>query len=230
MKATKTAAIITNAATTVAVRGFAEREVDPDFASISFSVGHDHTKSSEALAGAGKLAGSIRAVIAAAPGARESVISRIRVRRRQHWAAKKKVWVNAGHTAAFSGSVDVDSARIAALVTQLVAAGAQISWVGWGLDSDNAVFRETRTLAVADAHRAALDFANAVGGTLGALSTLADPGLLAAGHRESEAHDRLEVLESRSVGWSQTPEPGEIELDPEPQTVNAHVEACYFMV
>ena len=51
----------------------------------------------------------------------------------------------------------------------------------WQLDRDHPGFRQVRTEAVADAFRAAEDFAVALGRDLGELTVLADSGLLAAG-------------------------------------------------
>ena len=127
-----------------------------------------------------------------------------------------------GHAATVSGTADVTAEEVGVVVTVLVAAGARIGWLGWDLDVDNAAYRKVRQEAVADAHRAASDFAEAVGASLGALVTLADPGLLGAG--VPSEHGDLSIRASASYSIEPVEE---LDLDPEPQTVSAHVEACF---
>lgn len=220
-------AITTNDTTTVAVRGFAELEVPPDYATIAFNVEATADDADDALESAGEDAEACRAALDAATGVRKSGLSRVRVRELSHWDKKKDIHVSDGFSATLSGSVEIDTAHVGELVTRLVTAGARISWVGWDIDADNAAYREARKIAVTDAHRAATDFADAVCASLGSLATLADPGLLEAGRRE---HTDGVNADFSVASYSMPQERTELELDPELQQVRAHVEACFFLV
>lgn len=215
--------ITTDPTTTVSVRGDAELEVAPDDATVSFACTSRAAASDDALRSAGRLAEQVRAVLTDRAGVETFTIGRVRVSEVTHWDREGEQPIHDGYSATVSGRADVDTAEVGPTVTALVAAGAQISWVSWGLRSDNPAYREVRKLAVAEAHRAAEDFADAVGVPLGVLITLADPGLLGAG--VPQQHD---VRYAGSASASFTPEPLEdLDLDPEPQTVTARVEACF---
>jgi uncharacterized protein YggE len=216
-----TATIVTSPATTVSVRGEADLDVDPDYATISFSVETDASTAPKALERAARIADACRATLADAAGVHHARLGRVRVRERRHWSEKQDRWISDGHAASVSGSTDVATADVGGTVAALVAVGAQVGWVGWALNEDNPAYREVRKLAVADAHRAAVDFADAIGTTLGALVTLADPGLLGAG--VPDRYERMQVHASASV----VPDADELELDPEQQNVAARVEACF---
>lgn len=214
--------IITEPTTTVSVRGEAELEVAPDDATVSFGCTSRAATSDDALRAAGRLAEQVRDVLTGRAGVRAFTLGRVRVSEVTHWDQQREQQIHDGYSATVSGRADIDTAAVGPTVTALVAAGAQVSWVSWGLFADNPAYREVRKAAVAEAHRAAEDFADAVGAPLGVLVTLADPGLLGAG-----VPDRGERLYSRASA-SITPEPlDDLELDPEPQTVTARVEACY---
>jgi hypothetical protein len=215
-----TATILTGPATTVSVRGDAHLDVDPDHGTISFSVETHASTAAKALERAVRIADTCREALADAAGVRRVEIGRARVRERKHWNQKQDRWIADGHDATIGGSTDVSAADVGAAVAALVAAGAQVNWVGWSLDDDNPAYREVRKLAVAEAHRAAVDFADAVGTTLGALVTLADPGLLGAG---VPVHDDRMVMHAEMAA----PVVEELELDPERQTIFARVEACF---
>lgn len=214
--------ITTDPTTTVSVRGDAELEVAPDFATVSLACTSRAPASDDALRAAGRLAEQVRAVLTDRAGVRTFTIGRVRVSEVTHWDREREQHLRTGYSATVSGRADIGTAAVGPTVTALVTAGAQISWVSWGLFTDNAAYREVRKLAVAEAHRAAEDFADAVGAPLGVLVTLADPGLLGAGVPQD--HEMLYSRASASI----EPEPAEdLDLDPEPQTVTARVEACY---
>lgn len=214
--------ITIDSTTTISVRGDAELEVAPDYATVSFGCTSRGTTSDLALRDAGRLAEQVRAVLTDRAGVQTFTIGRVRVSEVTHWDQKRERQIHDGWSATVSGSADIDTAEVGPTVTALVAAGARISWVSWGLWNDNPAYREVRKLAVGEARRAAEDFADAVGSPLGVLVTLADPGLLGAG--VPQEHDMLYSRASASI----TPEPLEdLELDPEPQTVTARVEACF---
>ena len=216
-----TATISTTPATTVSVRGTARLEVDPDYGTVSFSVEAEASTSPKALERAATVADACRAVLADAAGVRRSEVGRVRVHERRHWSEQRDRWIADGFAASVSGSTDVDVAEVGRVVGALVEVGAVVGWVGWSLDDDNVAHREVRKLAVGEAHRAAVDFADAVGAPLGPLVTLADPGLLGAGVPD-EGRRALYSAAVRSE-----PEPTELDLDPEVQEVYARVEACF---
>ena len=177
--------------------------------------------SPKALERAATVADACRAVLADAAGVRRNELGRVRVHERRHWSEERDRWIADGFAASVSGSADVDVAEVGRVVGVLVAAGATVNWVGWSLDDDNVAYREVRKLAVAEAHRAAEDFADAVGAWLGPLVSLADPGLLGAGVPDGGHHRVL------SAALHSDAEPTELDLDPEVQEVHARVEACF---
>jgi uncharacterized protein YggE len=168
-----------------------------------------------------------RAVLAESDGVRQSRISRVRVQELSHWDKKRDQYISDGYSAALTGTAEIVVREVAGVIERLVAAGARIGWVGWDIDRDNPAYREARKLAVGDAHRAAVDFADAIGADLGSLATLADPGLLAAGSGRVRDDGATSVVHS-SMGAGDT-DPDELEIDPEPQHVQAHVEACFYL-
>jgi uncharacterized protein YggE len=216
-----TTIIATTPATTVSVRGTARLEVDPDYGTVSFSVEAEASTSPKALERAAIVADACRAVLADAAGVRRRELGRVRVHERRHWSEQRNRWIADGFAASVSGSTDVDVAAVGRVVGALVDAGAVVGWVGWSLDDDNVAHREVRKHAVAEAHRAAVDFADAVGAPLGPLVTLADAGLLGAGVPDAGPHRVY------SAASASEPEPAELDLDPEVQEVFARVEACF---
>ncbi|HEY5009639.1 MAG TPA: SIMPL domain-containing protein, partial [Acidimicrobiales bacterium] len=98
------------------------------------------------------------------------------------------------------------------------------------LDTETATsaHRAVRRQAVANALEAANDFADALGGAVGALITLADPGLLSAGAPSGNAHVPTRAagayLASATSGtaWDER-----VDIDPSVITVSASVEASY---
>jgi uncharacterized protein YggE len=110
---------------------------------------------------------------------------------------------------------------VAEVLGSMVAAGAAVAGVEWLLAPDNPVHRQVRRDAVADAFRAAADFADALDRPLGALRTLADAGLLGA-------QGGPPVGRAMMTGAGATAGEGvTVELDAEPQHVAARVEASF---
>ena len=68
--------ITTDASTTVSVRGSAQHEVPPDFATISFSVEATAANAETALARAGRIADACRAALTSAAGVTSSGLGR----------------------------------------------------------------------------------------------------------------------------------------------------------
>jgi len=166
--------------TTLAVRGEASVEVLADQAVVSVHLQREDPDRELAAAGAGELARAVRSVVADATGVRRSTISRLHVTEVSTWDEQRHANVRAGWQATLGGTVVADAAAVGALAGDLVAVGAQILGVDWRVDDDNPAHREVRRLAVADAERAAADFAAALGGTVGRLLELADSGLMSS--------------------------------------------------
>jgi len=214
------ATITTDEASTVRVRGFAELEAEPDFAVVTFQIERLDDDADEALAFAADAADECRTALTGATGVRRFAISRVRNLEIRHWDADSERYLFGGYRATLSGTATVGAPAVGAVVAALVSAGAQVGWVAWDLDADNPAFRAVRAQAVADAHRAAEDFAVALDARLGVLVTLADPGLLDQGSRHTSTTS--EMVASPAAGAAE-----DLPIDPEPQTVYATVEACF---
>jgi uncharacterized protein len=206
--------------TTLSVRGAAALEVTADHAVLSLQVVRQDADRELAVAAAGGAAAAVRAAVAAAAGVRRSAISGVRVTEVSEWDELTRASVRVGWQAVLGGTVHVVATQAAALVGDVVGAGAEVVDVAWRVDDDNPAHREVRRLAVADARRAADDFAAALGGTTGSLLGLADPGLLASGDFVSLSRG------SRAFALSA---PEQLEVDPQVITLRAVVEARYLL-
>lgn len=207
---------------TVQVRGTATEEVDPDRVFIACAAVARADTASAARAEATTIAERIRENSRALPGLRSLRLSRVSVSEVTHWDPIAQVTVADGWQATVGGHAEADASAASSVATVLVDAGGQIGYLEWSLDDDNPAFRRVRRAAVADAHRAAVDFADALGRTLGELVTLADPGLLNAG---GQPMLRTSASDAGSVSGEQA-----LEIDAEPVTVSASVEASYTLV
>jgi uncharacterized protein YggE len=99
----------------------------------------------------------------------------------------------------------------------------------WGLRPGSPVYREARLAAARDATVRAGEYAEAFGGRLGDLLEAADSGLLTAqARRDRWAFSGPGGSASRASGKAQPDQP-ELDLEPEKQTVSAHVEARFAM-
>ena len=114
------------------------------------------------------------------------------------------------------------------LLTWSIKSGLRIDQLSWHLDRDTELeaHRAVRRLAVADAREAANDFALALGGSLGNLITLADPGLLgttavSSGPRRS-SYMGVATSGSSGASWEES-----VDIDPGAITISANVEASY---
>ena len=201
------------------VRGSASREVEPDYAVIHVALEARHEQRAAAVAAAQDLLAEFRSATVDHDDIRASRISGIRVVEDYRWDAATSSQVAVGWLASLSGQVEAQSADVPAVTGRLAGTGAQLGYLDWRLDQDNPAFREVRAEAVADAVRAAEDFAAAVGRPLGELQVLADPGLLAANDAARPMMARAMAAEAGGAG--------PIDLDPAPQTVQASVEATF---
>lgn len=210
---------------TVAVRGSAQLDVEPDYARLHLSIRVSKSNRETAMAKASRMLEALHRGFAAVDGIRAARFPSVRVHRVRHWDETRAAYVDGDWMAGVHGYADVDAAAVAAIVTTAVGAGADVSGVSWYLDRDNTAYREVRKLAVEDAHRAARDFADALGVQLGALVNLADPGLL--GPVQHDRFDGAEPLMSAMSMRADDSSMAEIDLDPEPQSVFAQVEGSY---
>lgn len=203
----------------VKVRGRASREVAPDFAVISVAVEATAAEQQDAVRQVARTADNLRDGIAAADGLRTFVLPRVRVQRNSRWDERRGQSVATDWTASVTGNVECEPAAVGPLATLVTSSGAQVMWVSWELDRANPNYREVRREAVADAVRAAEDFAAAVGRELGPLLTLADEGLLDGGRVDA----------APMFARAAVPAGGEaqLDLDPQPQVVSTAVEATF---
>ena len=205
------------------VRGSASVEVAPDFAELHVRVTAEHPSDrSAALSASAAAADALRsAVDGLAPQGTVGVevhLSSVSVRplRRREGDG----WVDAGFIATVAGCVRCGADDAGVVAGVVAASGVELNWVRWTLDADNPVHRHVRGLAVAEAERAAVDYAEALIRPVDGLTLveLADPG--------AGTSDR--PMFARAAG-----DPGgaganhELSLDPTPVKVAADVNAVY---
>mgnify|MGYP003584896520 CR=1 FL=1 len=204
------------------VRGQATAEVPPDYAWMVIEVSASDADRSVALRRTERDAAGLRSVLEGAVGVRRLVLTRVRVHEETRWNQATGTHDHLGWRAHVSGRLEVDVDRVAGVAEAVVAAHASIGGMSWFLDENNPAYREVRRAAVADAFRAAADFADALHRDLGPLRTLADPGLLGG-----DGRDDRPVGRAMMAGVAMDAGPPEFEYDPEPQTVSAAVEATF---
>jgi uncharacterized protein len=210
---------------TLSVRGTATLQVAPDEAVVHVEVSRVDPVRERAVVGVRDTVRQVRAALASAAGVREHGFHRQSVGEQGRWDEVSQSHLTEWY-ASVGGTVTTDPGSVGAVTGLVVAAGAQVSGVEWLPRPDNPGFREVRQLAVADAARAAADFAAALGGTVGPLVALADPGLLDAG-QPVPAMPRQ--LSKRAMVSDVGPQAYEIDLDPQPVTLHATVEARYLL-
>jgi uncharacterized protein YggE len=210
---------------TVSVRGTAVLEVPPDEALVHLEASRLDPDRERAVVGVREAVQAVRAALATATGVRGFGFNRQSVAEQGHWDEDSKTHVTEWF-ASVGGTATVDPDAVGSVTGLVVAAGAQVSGVEWLARPDNPGFREVRRQAVADAARAAADFAAALDGTLGALVALADPGLLDAGQG---ALSPARPLSHRHLSAGAGPDSYEIDLDPRAVELRATVEARYVL-
>lgn len=203
------------------VRGSARREVVPDYAVAQVTLSAEEPDRATAIAAVTAQLEEFRAATEGHADIRTSRMSNIRVSENFRWNPTTNAQEAIGWVASLHGSVEANTESVPTVVGRLSGAGVQIGYLEWRLELDNPTYREVRQEAVADAARAAGDFADALGRQLGDLLVLADSGLLGA---ESPVHP-VPVM-ARAMA-SDAAVGGPIDLDPAPQTVAATVEATF---
>ncbi|SCL68922.1 SIMPL domain-containing protein [Micromonospora chersina] len=199
----------------VAVRGEAYREVAPELARFTVTATARDRDRETTLTRLAERTAAVRVLLdAAEPAVERRETGQLRV-----WPETKR---SGERVVAYHGSVTttvtvVDFTALGELMLRL-ADQEQVEVAGpwWSLRPDSPAYREARHAAIADALARAREYAEALGARVTALLELADTGLTAAPPMMSKA------------GFARAGEAApELELDPQPQPVQAAVEARF---
>ncbi|WP_433313835.1 SIMPL domain-containing protein [Micromonospora chersina] len=199
----------------VAVRGEAYREVAPELARFTVTATARDRDRETTLTRLAERTAAVRVLLdAAEPAVERRETGQLRV-----WPETKR---SGERVVAYHGSVTttvtvVDFTALGELMLRL-ADQEQVEVAGpwWSLRPDSPVHREARHAAIADALARAREYAEALGARVTALLELADTGLAAAPPMMAKA------------GFARAGEAApELELDPQPQPVQAAVEARF---
>jgi len=217
---------------TIVVKGSASDEFPADFAVVRFSHQFTAPARSEALAEGNAVVAQLRDTAAqAGAGVREMKVRSLRVEETFNRVGPEHISEQSGWTAQVAGELLVEPGTVPEVVAALIQVGVSINHISWHLDPDTATsaHRAVRRLAVADAVDAANDFAVALGGTVGRLITLADPGLLGAVTFQNGSHgsSRSSGIAFATAGASATSWDQQVDIDPDMITIAANVEASY---
>ena len=207
------------------VRGTASADATADYADLAVSVQAQNADRKLAIEQVESLLADLRAAITAADDVRSVTMSQVSVQQSTRWDERAQRSVDDGWIAQARGRVRTDSADVNEVLARILGAEAQLDHITWGLDPENAIVRAVRKDAVADAFRAARDFADALDASVGALVALSDPGLLGvgagAGVMESGPGS---ALFARAAGT-----PVQVNVDPALIEVGATVEATFHL-
>ncbi|MEU9737602.1 SIMPL domain-containing protein [Micromonospora chersina] len=199
----------------VAVRGEAYREVAPELARFTVTATARDRDRETTLTRLAERTAAVRVLLdAAEPAVERRETGQLRV-----WPETRR---SGERVVAYHGSVTttvtvVDFTALGELMLRL-ADQEQVEVAGpwWSLRPDSPVHREARHAAIADALARAREYAEALGARVTALLELADTGLAAAPPMMAKA------------GFTRAGEAApELELDPQPQPVQAAVEARF---
>ncbi|MET8833048.1 SIMPL domain-containing protein [Micromonospora sp. NPDC004540] len=199
----------------VAVRGEAYREVAPELARFTVTATARDRDRETTLTRLAERTAAVRVLLdAAEPAVERRETGQLRV-----WPETRR---SGERVVAYHGSVAttvtvVDFTALGELMLRL-ADQEQVEVAGpwWSLRPDSPAYREARHAAIADALARAREYAEALGARVTALLELADTGLTAAPPMMAKA------------GFARAGEaPPELELDPQPQPVQAAVEARF---
>jgi uncharacterized protein YggE len=199
----------------VAVRGEAYREVAPELARFAVTATARDRDRETTLARLAERTAAVRVLLdAAEPAVERRETGQLRV-----WPETKR---SGERVVAYHGSVTttvtvVDFTALGELMLRL-ADQEQVEVAGpwWSLRPDSPAYREARHAAIADALARAREYAEALGARVTALLELADTGLATAPPMMAKA------------GFGRAAEAApELELDPQPQPVQAAVEARF---
>ncbi|MEU5528352.1 SIMPL domain-containing protein [Micromonospora chersina] len=199
----------------VAVRGEAYREVAPELARFTVTATARDRDRETTLTRLAERTAAVRVLLdAAEPAVERRETGQLRV-----WPETRR---SGERVVAYHGSVTttvtvVDFTALGELMLRL-ADQEQVEVAGpwWSLRPDSPAYREARHAAIADALARAREYAEALGARVTALLELADTGLAAAPPMMAKA------------GFARAGEAApELELDPQPQPVQAAVEARF---
>ncbi|GHJ51706.1 SIMPL domain-containing protein [Micromonospora chersina] len=199
----------------VAVRGEAYREVAPELARFTVTATARDRDRETTLTRLAERTAAVRVLLdAAEPAVERRETGQLRV-----WPETKR---SGERVVAYHGSVTttvtvVDFTALGELMLRL-ADQEQVEVAGpwWSLRPDSPAYREARHAAIADALARAREYAEALGARVTALLELADTGLATAPPMMAKA------------GFARAGEAApELELDPQPQPVQAAVEARF---
>lgn len=217
---------------TIVVKGNASDEFPADFAVVQFSYQFTATARSEALAEGNAVIAQLRDTAAqAGAGVREMRVRSLGVEEMFNLVGPDRVREQSGWTAQVAGELLLEPGNVPEVVAALIKVGVSIRHISWHLDPDTetSAHRAVRRLAVANAVEAANDFAIALGGTVGRLITLADPGLIGAVtfqpsfRRSSRSTGAAFATSGASpTSWDQR-----VDIDPDLIAISANVEASY---
>jgi hypothetical protein len=200
---------------TVVVRGEAVREVPPELASFSVTVSARDKDRQSALTRLAERAASVRALLDGAG----DVIER---RETGGVHLRPEVKRSGERVIAYTGSVTTTVVvnEFTALGELMLRLGDQeqtaVSGPWWELRPGSTAGAEVRRAAIADALDRAREYADAVGATLDRLIEIADEGTGGGGRP---------MMRAAYGGFAQAEsEPLELDIDPQPQTVQATVQ------
>jgi uncharacterized protein len=204
---------------TLDVRGSAQQEVPADSAVVQVSVQGRANDQRGAAAAAEADLNELRAAISHADGVEEVSLSGLSVTEERAWDDTTRTHVPVGWIGRVSGSVRVKADAASDAIGSLFGTRARVDYVQWTIKPDNPAYRQVRAAAVADAFRAAADFAAAIDRPLGPLVSLADPGTGPVGPPAARAHSPVAAMADA--------EQPTIDLDPAHITISAEVHAQF---
>ncbi|RGC70416.1 hypothetical protein C5N14_02945 [Micromonospora sp. MW-13] len=200
----------------VAVRGEAYREVAPELARFSVTATARDRDREAVLARLAERAAAVRVLLDAA----EPAVSRRETGDLRVWPETRRSGerVVAWHGSVATSVTVTDFTALGELMLRLADQDqVEVAGPAWSLRPDSPAYREARHAAIADALARAREYAEALGARVTALLELADTGLA--------PQPMMARAAFKSGGPSAAPP--ELELDPQPQTVHAAVEARF---
>jgi len=199
----------------VAVRGEAYREVAPELARFTVTASARDRDRETTLTRLAERAAAVRVLLdAAGPVVERRETGQLRV-----WPETKR---SGERVVAYHGSVTTavtvaDFTALGELMLRLADQDqVEVAGPSWSLRPDSPAYREARHAAIADALARAREYAEALGARVTALVELADTGLTAA-----------PPMLAKAAFARAGDAPPELELDPQPQPVQAAVEARF---
>ncbi|MFG2058223.1 SIMPL domain-containing protein [Micromonospora sp. NPDC048930] len=201
----------------VAVRGEAYREVTPELARFTVTATARDRDRETTLARLAERAAAVRVLLDGA----EPAVTRRETGQLRVWPETRR---SGERVVAYHGSVSttvtVDNFTTLGELMLRLADQEQVEVAGpwWSLRPESPAYREARHAAIADALARAREYAEALGARVTALLELADTGPSAAPPMVARA-----AFAKGGPGGA----PPELELDPQPQPVQAAVEARF---